>query len=86
MTEPVHGIDASRIEEAISMLEQYIGSEELGPLFAVLRALPENPGDEALLARLSEVVDNLGILQGAVLTYAPAIAGLLSDTPFGGDQ
>lgn len=68
------------------MLEQYIGAEELAPLFAVLRALPDNPGDEALLARLSEVVDDLGVLQGAVLTYAPAIAGLLSDDPFGEDH
>lgn len=64
------------------MLQRYIGSEELAPLFAVLRELPEKPGDEALLARLSEVVDDLGVLQGAVLTYAPVVAGLLSDDPF----
>ncbi len=82
MTEPDHGIDASKIEESIAMLERYIASEELAPLVGVLRELSERPDDEALLARLSEVVDNLGILQGAVLTYAPAIAGLLSDDPF----
>ena len=64
------------------MLEQYVGSEELAPLFGVLRELSEKPDDDALLATLSEVLDNLGILQGAVLTYAPAIAGLLSDNPF----
>ena len=64
------------------MLEQYVGSVELAPLFGVLRELSEKPDDDALLATLSEVLDNLGILQGAVLTYAPAIAGLLSDDPF----
>jgi hypothetical protein len=82
MNSPHHGIDPSKIEEAISMLQLYIGSEELAPLFAVLRELPENPGDEALLARLSEAVDNLGVMQGAVLTYAPVVAGLLSDDRF----
>jgi hypothetical protein len=83
MTESNHSINASSIEESISMLKQYVASEELAPLFGVLRELSEKPDDSALLATLAEVVDNLGILQGAVLTYAPAIAGLLSDDPFG---
>lgn len=68
------------------MLEQYVDSEALAPLIGILRELAERPGDDALLARLSEVVDDLGVLQGAVLTYAPAIAGLLSDDPFGDDH
>lgn len=65
------------------MLEQYVAADELAPLIVVLRELAEKPGDAALLARLSDAVEDLGILQGAVLTYAPAIAGLLSDDPFG---
>lgn len=65
------------------MLERYVASEELAPLLAILREIPDKPADQALLARLSEALDNLGVLQGAVLTYAPAIAGLLSDHPFG---
>jgi hypothetical protein len=82
MTKPGHGVAASSIEESISMLERYLGTEDLVPLIGVLRELSEKPDDDALLARLSEAVDNLGILQGAVLTYAPAIVGLLSDDPF----
>jgi hypothetical protein len=82
MTKPGHGVAASSIEESISMLERYLGTEDLAPLIGVLRELSEKPDDDALLARLSEAVDNLGILQGAVLTYAPAIVGLLSDDPF----
>jgi hypothetical protein len=35
------------------MLQLYIGSEELTPLFAVLRELPENPGD-ARMRRMSQ--------------------------------
>lgn len=86
MTRLAHAIDAERIEEAISMLQQYVDSDQLAPVFSVLRELPEHPGDQVLLARLSAVVNDLGVLQGAVLTYAPAIAGLLSDDPFAEDE
>lgn len=82
MTENDHSINASSIEQSISMLEQYLDAEQLAPLLSVLRELAKNPDDGALVARLSEVVDNLGMLQGAVLTYAPIIAGFLSDDPF----
>jgi hypothetical protein len=82
MTEPDHSVEASQIDESISMLEQYLDADELAPLLSVLRELAKNPDDGALLTRLSEVVDNLGMLQGAVLTYAPIIAGFLSDDPF----
>jgi cytochrome c-type biogenesis protein CcmH/NrfG len=82
MTETDHSVNASRIEESISMLAQYLDAEELAPLLSVLRELAKNPDDGALLDRLSEVFENLGMLQGAVLTYAPIIAGFLSDDPF----
>ncbi|MGB5834971.1 MAG: hypothetical protein WBG92_23715 [Thiohalocapsa sp.] len=73
----------STLKESISMIEQYVDSEAIIPLVGLLREMLEKPVDDVLLARLSEIVDNLGVLQGAVLTYAPAIAGLLSDDPFG---
>ena len=82
MTETDRSVEASKIDESISMLEQYLDAEELAPLLSVLRELAKNPDDGALLTRLSDVVDNLGMLQGAVLTYAPIIAGFLSDDPF----
>jgi hypothetical protein len=82
MTETDHRIIAASIDESIAMLEQYLDAEKLAPLLSVLGELARNPDDGALLARLSEVVDNLGVLQGAVLTYAPIIAGFLSDDPF----
>jgi len=82
MTETDRSVEASKIDESISMLEQYLDADELAPLLSVLRELAKNPDDDALLTRLSEVVDNLGMLQGAVLTYAPIIAGFLSDDPF----
>jgi hypothetical protein len=82
MAETDRGINAAKLDEAISMLEQYLGAEELEPLLGVLGELAKNPNDHALLTRLSDVVENLGVLQGAVLTYAPILVGLLSDDPF----
>jgi hypothetical protein len=64
------------------MLEQFLDAEALEPLLRVLRELSKNPDDDALLTRLAEIVDGLGMMQGAVLTYAPVIAGFLSDDPF----
>ena len=83
MTETDRGINASKLDEAISMLKQYLDTEELAPLLAVLGELAKHPDDEALLAHLSDVVGDLGVLQGAALTYAPILVGLLSDDPFG---
>ena len=83
MTEADNSVRASGIEESISMLEQFLDAEALAPLLGVLRELSKNPDDDALLTRLSEVLDSLGMMQGAVLTYAPVIAGFLSDDPFG---
>lgn len=77
-----HPLDASSIDESISMLETHIDPAQIAPLVAVLRELAKAPQDTALVARLSEVFAGLGVLQGAVLTYAPAIGALLSDDPF----
>lgn len=72
-------IKAERIEEAIAMLEQYLDTDALAPLLERLRRLAERPEDEARLQQLFETLDELGIMQGAVLTYAPYLAILLSE-------
>jgi hypothetical protein len=82
MTGDRREIDRASIEESLAMLEQYLAAEDIGAVVAVLGEMLERPEDGTLLTRLSATVDDLGILQGAVLTYAPAIAGLLSDDPF----
>ena len=79
-------IDASTIEQSIQMLQRYLDPAALAPLIAVLRELPQNPADDTTRARLRAAVDDLGVMQGAVLTYAPAIAALLSDHPFGSHE
>jgi hypothetical protein len=76
-------LDASSIDDSIVMLESHLDAAQIAPLVAVLREMAVAPQDAALLARLSDVFAGLGVLQGAVLTYAPAIGALLSDDPFG---
>jgi hypothetical protein len=78
-----HPLEPSSVEESIAMLETHLDAAQIAPLIAVLREMAEAPQDAALLARLSDVFAGLGMLQGAVLTYAPAIGALLSDDPFG---
>ncbi len=76
-------LEASSVDASISMLETHLDPAQIAPLVAVLRELAKAPEDAALLARLSHAFAGLGVLQGAVLTYAPAIGALLSDDPFG---
>ena len=75
-------IDAGRIDESIDLLKQHIVEPEIKPLLEVLESMSENPYDYALLDRLSEEFGKLGFLQGAVLTYAPYLAVILSDSSF----
>ena len=70
-----------RIEASIEMLNAYLGrggtGAEIAPLIRVLEAMAADPGNEALLVKLSEVFGSLGITQGAVLTYAPYLSIIL---------
>lgn len=75
-------IKAERIEEAIRMLSEHVGKEEIGAFLTTLEALHEDPLNESHLSRMIEEFEALGPRQGAVLTYAPYIGLLMSDDPF----
>ena len=75
-------IDARHIETSIMMLKQYVGEDDIAPLIDVLESITAAPRNEALLDQLSDVFDGLGLLQGAVLTYAPYLSTLLSNDLF----
>ena len=81
MSDSIKAVDPQSIENSIQMLKQHLGEKEITPLLAVLEALVEDPQSETLVKQLSDVFGGLGILQGAVLTYAPCIAIVLSDNP-----
>ena len=82
MTTPKRRIDAAAIASSIEQLQERFGKDDVAPLVAVLEAMKRNPQDSALMDQLSEALDGLGIMQGAVLTYAPYLAIILSDFSF----
>ena len=70
------------VENAIRMLSEHIGREQIAPFIASLEALRDDPRNESNLSRMIDEFDALGPNQGAVLTYAPYVVILLSDDPF----
>jgi hypothetical protein len=76
-------VSVENIVIAIQMLSQYMDAEEINPLLSALEAIKEEPENESNLGLLVETFDNLGPLQGAVLTYAPYVNFLLTDDSFG---
>jgi hypothetical protein len=64
------------------MLKQYLPEDDIAPLIDVLEALAADPRNETLLGQLSDVFDSLGLLQGAVLTYAPYVSIVLAGDLF----
>lgn len=77
----VKRINVESIDNAIQMLGQYIDDGEIEPLLNALEALRTNPQSESDYRQLLKAFDELGSRQGAVLTYAPYIGVLMSDTP-----
>ena len=82
MTTPQRRIDAAGIASSIEQLQERLGKDDVAPLVAALEAMKRNPQDSALMDQLCEAFDGLGIMQGAVLTYAPYLAVILSDSSF----
>jgi len=76
-------IDTTRINESIELLKQFVNDSSIDPLLAALEALKNDPDNESLLDTLTKTFAALGIVQGAVLTYAPYVGIILSDDIFG---
>ena len=83
---PAHRkVNVAEVETAIYMLQIHMGSDRCASLIAALEALRAAPDEYANLSKVAEVFGDLGAEQGAVLTYAPYLAVLLSDDPFDRD-
>ena len=82
MSSPSPLVDLYRVETSITMLKQYLAEEDIAPLIVVLEQIAADPRNEALLDQLSDVFDGLGLLQGAVLTYAPYLSIVLAGDLF----
>jgi len=79
---PENLVDPMKIQGSIEMLNEYVKDESISPLISALEALKEDPGSESLLAKVSEALNGLGVLKGAVLTYAPYVWLMLAEDPF----
>ena len=75
-------ISAEEIGNAIRILSEQIGTEEIAPFLSALEALEKNPQSEEHLSVVLNEFHALSTNQGAILTYAPYISALLSDDPF----
>ena len=71
-------VSAEQVETTINMLETYLRAEDIAELLDALRELKANPTDASRLARVAETFNELGAMQGPVLTYAPFFNSLLS--------
>lgn len=78
-------VNVEKIDISIKLLKQYIEDSSIEPLISALEALKQEPNNESLITQLSETFASLGILQGAVLTYAPYISTLASGDLFEDD-
>lgn len=76
-------IDSVRIDESIELLKQFVNDSSIEPLLSALEALKKDPDNESLLDAMTKTFAALGIVQGAVLTYAPYVGIILSDDIFG---
>ena len=71
-------VDVAKINASIEALKQYVKDVSIEPLISLLEALKQDPNNESLLLQLSDTFKALGIIQGAILTYAPYISLLLA--------
>ena len=83
MENSTQNIDPVKIDDAIQMLNEYIKDNSIKPLISLLEALKKDPDNKSLLAKISDAFKDLGVMKGAVLTYAPYVWLMLSEDPFG---
>jgi hypothetical protein len=76
-------IEVEQLDNAIKMINTYVQDDSVKPLLTVLEAMKKDPDNQSLLKEFFDTFDELGITQGAVLTYAPYLNYLVSDHPFG---
>lgn len=71
-------VNPQRVAEDISMLKTYLDENEIQGLLTALETLRVEPANEAAFQNMLDAYNDLGIRQGAVLTYAPYLKVILS--------
>lgn len=78
MTKIAKNVEVSKINASLEGLREFVKDASIDPLISDLEALKEDPNNESLLLQVSDTFKALGIIQGAVITYAPYISLLLT--------
>ena len=79
----LQSIKVDDVDLAIQMLQTHMEGQDIKSLLSALEALKTEPGNETFQQEVINVFNNLGVLQGAALTYAPYLNIFVSDDPFG---
>ena len=75
-------IDPMKIEYSIQLLNENVKEDCLKPLISLLEALKKDPDNKAILVQISDALNDIGVIKGAVLTYAPYVWTMLAEDPF----
>jgi len=70
----------SRLQEDITMLKSYLDENDIKPLLDSLEILLDEPDNEAAFVKMLNIFNELGFHQGPVLTYAPYVKVLVSES------
>lgn len=73
-------VNTQRLDDDIGMLKTYLHEDDIKDLLDSLEALKAAPDNEAAFEKVVADFNDLGIFQGAVLTYAPYLKVLLSQS------
>ncbi|WP_126455811.1 hypothetical protein [Sulfuriflexus mobilis] len=71
-------VNAERLDNDITMLKTYLDEKDIKPLLDSLETLKAEPQNEAAFQKMMDAFNDLGINQGAVLTYATYLKVLAS--------
>ena len=78
----LQSIKVANIDTALQMLNKYLNTQDINSLLSSLETLKTDPQNEAHQEQVINAVNELGHLQGAVLTYAPYLKIFVYDAPF----
>jgi len=80
--EKLQSIRAEDIDTVLQMLKTYLNEQDIKPLLASLETLRTDPQNAAHQEQVATAFHELGVFQGAALTYAPMLHLFASDDPF----
>jgi len=81
--EKLQSIKVADIDIAIQMLNKYVDAQAINPLVSALETLKTEPQNATFQENVVNAFNDLGVMQGAALTYAPYLNIFVSDDPFG---